>query len=57
MKIKNEYIKIKTNQEVVLHNYIYDEYLKGEDGIKQLDMSVDGTVQEEITTLYNPGSL
>lgn len=28
MKIKNEYIKIKTNQEVVLHNYIYDEYLK-----------------------------
>lgn len=28
MKIQNEYIKIKTDQEVVLHNYIYDNYLK-----------------------------
>ncbi|MFR1777832.1 MAG: penicillin-binding protein 2 [Clostridia bacterium] len=28
----------------------FEEYLKGEDGIKQLDMSVDGTVQEEYTT-------
>lgn len=28
MKIKNEYIKIKTNKEIVLHNYIYDNYLK-----------------------------
>ena len=29
---------------------MFEEYLKGEDGIKQLDMSVDGTVQEEYTT-------
>ncbi len=28
MRIKNEYIKIKTDKEIVLHNYIYDEYLK-----------------------------
>lgn len=28
MKIRNEYIKIKTNKEIVLRNYIYDNYLK-----------------------------
>ena len=28
----------------------FEEYLKGKDGIKQLDMSVDGTVQEEYVT-------
>ncbi len=28
MKIKNEYVKIKTNNEIVLHNYIYDKYLE-----------------------------
>lgn len=28
MRIKNEYIKIKADKEIVLHNYIYDEYLK-----------------------------
>ena len=29
---------------------VFEEYLKGKDGVKQLDMSVDGTVQEEYTT-------
>lgn len=29
MKVKNEYVKIKTeNNEIVLHNYIYDSYLE-----------------------------
>ena len=28
----------------------FEEYLKGKDGVKQLDMSVDGTVQEEYVT-------
>lgn len=28
----------------------FEEYLKGTDGVKQLDMSVDGTVQEEYAT-------
>lgn len=30
--------------------YACEEYLKGEDGIKQIDMSVDGTVNEEYIT-------
>ena len=28
MKFKNEYVKIKTNKEVIMHNYIYDSYLE-----------------------------
>lgn len=28
MIVKNEYVKIKTDKEVILHNYIYDNYLK-----------------------------
>ena len=28
MIVKNEYVKIKTDKEYVLHNYIYDSYLK-----------------------------
>lgn len=28
MIVKNEYIKIKTDKEIVLHNYIYDKYLE-----------------------------
>lgn len=28
MIVKNEYVKIKTDREVILHNYIYDNYLK-----------------------------
>lgn len=28
MKVKNEYVKIKTNKEYTLKNYIYDSYLK-----------------------------
>lgn len=30
--------------------YVFEEYLKGENGTKQLDMSVDGTVNEEYIT-------
>ena len=30
--------------------YVFEEYLKGENGTKQLDMSVDGTVTEEYIT-------
>ena len=30
--------------------YACEEYLKGEDGVKQIDMSVDGTVNEEYIT-------
>ena len=30
--------------------YAFEDYLKGQDGIKQIDMSVDGTVQEEYVT-------
>ena len=28
MKFENEYVKIKTNKEVIMHNYIYDSYLE-----------------------------
>lgn len=28
MIIKNEFVKIKTDKEIVLHNYLYDEYLE-----------------------------
>ena len=27
--------------------YVFEEYLKGTDGIRQLDMAVDGTITEE----------
>ena len=30
--------------------YIFEDYLKGTDGIKQIDMAVDGTVTEEYVT-------
>ena len=30
--------------------YAFEDYLKGQDGVKQIDMSVDGTVQEEYVT-------
>ena len=30
--------------------YVFEDYLKGQDGTKQLDMSVDGTVNEEYVT-------
>lgn len=29
--------------------YVFEEYLKGKDGIKQIDMAVDGTVTDEYT--------
>ncbi len=29
--------------------YVFEEYLKGKDGIKQIDMTVDGTVTDEYT--------
>ena len=28
MIIKNDFVKIKTDKEIVLHNYLYDEYLE-----------------------------
>lgn len=30
--------------------YVFEEYLRGKDGIKQLDMSVDGTITDEYIT-------
>ena len=30
--------------------YAFEDYLKGQDGVKQIDMSVDGTAQEEYVT-------
>ena len=30
--------------------YIFEDYLKGENGVKQIDMAVDGTVTDEYTT-------
>ncbi len=30
--------------------YVFEDYLKGKDGIKQLDMSVDGTITDEYVT-------
>lgn len=30
--------------------YVFEEYLRGEDGIKQIDMSVDGTITGEYTS-------
>ena len=30
--------------------YVFEKYLKGKDGTKQIDMTVDGTVTEEYTT-------
>ena len=30
--------------------YVFEEYLRGKDGIKQLDMSVDGTIKDEYIT-------
>lgn len=30
--------------------YVFEEYLRGKDGVKQLDMSVDGTITDEYIT-------
>ena len=38
------------NDDVIGKNgvqYIFEDYLKGQDGIKQIDMAVDGTITSE----------
>lgn len=47
MIIKNDFIKIKTNREFVLHNYIYDEYLST---FSRSQYLTESTILEELNS-------